>query len=218
MHFTNRTKISCFVLLFGLVTVPAQSQVEKNPPTAQPAVEQTGCLSKSGDAFTLLSHETGVSFRLTEGANLEQHVGHTVTVSGTLVEGAVHPETLRVRSIKHIAASCPEPSKTSAGADAVAAKSQGLTADDQGLSEGDDEITRKIRKAVVADETLSTYAHNIKIITRSGMVTLRGPVRSEDEKRSIETKAKTVAGEAQVENDLTVTKDHENPNSKKGEQ
>jgi osmotically-inducible protein OsmY len=43
-------------------------------------------------------------------------------------------------------------------------------------------------------------------------------VRSEDEKRSIETKAKTVAGEAQVENDLTVTKDHENPNSKKGEQ
>jgi osmotically-inducible protein OsmY len=46
------------------------------------------------------------------------------------------------------------------------------------------------------------------------MVTLRGPVRSEVEKRSIETKAKTVAGEAQVRNDLTVTKDHENPNSK----
>jgi osmotically-inducible protein OsmY len=67
---------------------------------------------------------------------------------------------------------------------------------------------------VVADETLSTYAHNIKIITRSGMVTLRGPVRSEVEKRSIETKAKTVAGEAQVRNDLTVTKDHENPNFK----
>jgi osmotically-inducible protein OsmY len=98
-----------------------------------------------------------------------------------------------------------EPSKTSAGADA--AKSQNATADDQGMTEKDQEITRKIRKAVVDDETLSTSAHNVKIITQSGMVTLRGPVRSEAEKRSIETKAKTVAGDARVNNELTVTQE-----------
>lgn len=214
MRLSNKTKISCLALIFGLVTVPAQSQSEKKPPTAQQAFEQTGCLSKSGDTFTLLNRETGASFGLTGGADLEQHVGHTVTVSGTRIKNPDHAETLRVQSIKHVAASCAEPSRTSAGA---AAKSQGPTADDQGMTAKDQEITRKIRAAVVDDKTLSTYAHNVKIITQSGMVTLRGSVANEAEKRSIETKAKTVAGDARVKNDLTVTQDRENPSSKKGE-
>jgi osmotically-inducible protein OsmY len=50
------------------------------------------------------------------------------------------------------------------------------------------------------------------------MVTLRGNVRNEAEKRSIEAKAKTVTGDAQVTNDLTVMQDRENPGSTKGEQ
>jgi osmotically-inducible protein OsmY len=53
-------------------------------------------------------------------------------------------------------------------------------------------ITQKIRKAIHEDSTLSTYAHNIKIITPDGKVTLRGPVWSEDDKSNIEAKA--VAG------------------------
>ena len=55
-------------------------------------------------------------------------------------------------------------------------------------------VTQKIRKAIQEDSTLSTYAHNIKIITQDGKVTLRGPVWSEDDKSNIEAKAVAVAG------------------------
>ena len=52
-------------------------------------------------------------------------------------------------------------------------------ADQQGQTAADTALTRKIRKAIVENKSLSTYAHNIKIISRDGMVTLKGPVRSE---------------------------------------
>jgi osmotically-inducible protein OsmY len=54
------------------------------------------------------------------------------------------------------------------------------------------------------DKSISTYAHNIKIVTRDGKVTLKGPVRTEEEKASIETKAAAVAGADNVTNGLTV--------------
>jgi len=78
------------------------------------------------------------------------------------------------------------------------------TADQQKMNPADRETTRKIRSAVTKDKSLSTYAHNIKIITRDGKVTLVGPVRSEDEKASIEAKAATVAGADNVTNKLTI--------------
>jgi hyperosmotically inducible protein len=53
------------------------------------------------------------------------------------------------------------------------------TADQQKINPSDRAITQKIRKAVHDDTSLSTYAHNIKIIAQDGKVTLRGPVRSE---------------------------------------
>ena len=52
--------------------------------------------------------------------------------------------------------------------------------------------------------SLSNYAHNIKIITQGGKVTLRGPVRSEDEKNSLEAKAVAVAGQENVTNQLEI--------------
>jgi osmotically-inducible protein OsmY len=65
--------------------------------------------------------------------------------------------------------------------------------------------TKKIRQAIVADHSLSTYAHNIKIIAQNGEVTLKGPVHSEDEKSSIAAKAADVVGsQDKVHNDLTV--------------
>jgi len=79
-----------------------------------------------------------------------------------------------------------------------------LTADQQKESQSDREITRRIRRSLVKDESLSTYAHNVKIITRDGQVTLKGPVRSDDEKRAIETKATEVAGENKVTNELEI--------------
>ena len=63
---------------------------------------------------------------------------------------------------------------------------------------------QRIRKSLMADKDLSTYAHNIKVITQNGQVTLRGPVRSEDEKHAVEQKAAGVAGEGKVTSELTV--------------
>lgn len=69
------------------------------------------------------------------------------------------------------------------------------TADQQKANPSDRDITRNIRAAIHKDKSLSTYAHNIKIITQNGKVTLKGPVRSEDEKANIGTKATAVAGD-----------------------
>ena len=79
------------------------------------------------------------------------------------------------------------------------------TADQQKINPADRAITQKIRKAVHGDTSLSTYAHNIKIITQDGKVTLRGPVRSENEKNNLQAKAVTVAGQENVTNQLEIT-------------
>ena len=78
------------------------------------------------------------------------------------------------------------------------------TADQQKMNASDRTITQEIRKAVHEDASLSTYAHNIKIISQDGKVTLRGPVRSDDEKSNIEAKAVTVAGKDNVTDELTI--------------
>jgi hyperosmotically inducible periplasmic protein len=78
------------------------------------------------------------------------------------------------------------------------------TADQQKINPADRELTKKIRAALHDDQSLSTYAHNIKIISQDGKVTLRGPVRSEEEKAAVEAKAVSVAGEGNVINHLQV--------------
>lgn len=78
------------------------------------------------------------------------------------------------------------------------------TADQQKMNPADRAITKKIRMAIHDDNSLSTYAHNVKIITQNGKVTLKGPVRSEDEKSSIAAKATTIAGDGNVDNQLDV--------------
>jgi osmotically-inducible protein OsmY len=86
------------------------------------------------------------------------------------------------------------------------ADTPGATATAQSESEADIQVTAAVRKAVVDDKALSTNAHNVKITTSSGVVTLRGPVKSEQEKSSIESKAKAVAGVSRVDNLLEVEK------------
>ena len=78
------------------------------------------------------------------------------------------------------------------------------TADRQKTSAEDQELTRKIRAAVTADKSLSTYAHNVKIITREGIVTLKGPVRSSEEKNAVLSKAREIAGEGNVTDKMDV--------------
>ena|SRR5947209_19835420 len=78
------------------------------------------------------------------------------------------------------------------------------TADQQKENRSDRDITQQIRRAIVQDKDLSTYAHNVKIITQDGMVTLKGPVRSEEEKKAIESKAAEVAGGDKITSQLEV--------------
>ena len=78
------------------------------------------------------------------------------------------------------------------------------TADQQKDNRSDRDITKQIRQYIVKDKSLSTYAHNIKVITQNGQVTLKGPVQSEDEKKAIEAKAAEVAGEGKVSSELNV--------------
>lgn len=75
------------------------------------------------------------------------------------------------------------------------------TADQQKNNSADRHLTQQIRKAVVADKSLSTEAHNVKIITQNGMVTLRGQVKSDEEKKAIEQHAVDAAGSASKVND-----------------
>jgi osmotically-inducible protein OsmY len=78
------------------------------------------------------------------------------------------------------------------------------TADDQPQNKQDLELASNIRKAVVSDSSLSVNARNVKIIASNGVVTLRGPVKSQEEKAAIEAKAKSLAGVTSVNNLIEV--------------
>jgi hyperosmotically inducible protein len=83
-------------------------------------------------------------------------------------------------------------------------KNQSTTADKQPNAQNDRTITAQVRKAIIADKDLSTYGHNVKIITVNGAVTLKGPVKSDDEKQKIASDAGSVIGADKITNQLTV--------------
>lgn len=79
------------------------------------------------------------------------------------------------------------------------------TADQQKMNSSDQKLTASIRKSILDDKSLSTYAHNVKIISQNGTVTLKGPVRSEEERKAIVSKATEVAGSAgRINDELSV--------------
>jgi hyperosmotically inducible periplasmic protein len=82
--------------------------------------------------------------------------------------------------------------------------SQSPNADNAKNNLSDREVMKQIRREVVQDKSLSTYAHNVKIVSKNGKVTLRGPVQSDQEKETIEQCAKKYAGDQNVTNELTV--------------
>jgi hyperosmotically inducible protein len=86
-------------------------------------------------------------------------------------------------------------------------KDAAVTSGDQSNTQSDLNITQEIRKAVMADKELSTNAQNVKIITANGVVTLRGPVKSAEEKANIGAKAKHAAGVTRVDNQLEIASD-----------
>jgi hyperosmotically inducible protein len=83
-------------------------------------------------------------------------------------------------------------------------KAASPTADQQKENATDRNLTKQIRQAISKDKSLSTYAHNIKIVSQGGQVTLKGPVRSDEEKQAIESKAQEIAGAGNVTSQIEV--------------
>ena len=81
------------------------------------------------------------------------------------------------------------------------------TADQAKNNTSDRDTMQKIRKSIMDDKSLSTYAHNVKVIAQGGKVTLKGPVHTEEEKKTIEGHATKIAGDGNVTNELTVKGD-----------
>ena len=80
-----------------------------------------------------------------------------------------------------------------------------VTADSQKMNAADRDTTAKIRREIMADKALSTYAHNVKIICQDGVVTLKGPVRSDDEVKAVVSHATDVTGTSyKIVNELAV--------------
>jgi osmotically-inducible protein OsmY len=84
------------------------------------------------------------------------------------------------------------------------ASKDATTADQQKMNPSDRAISQKIRAEIMKDKSLSTYAHYVKIITQDGKVTLKGPVRTQDEKAAIEGKAMAIAGDGNVTNQIEI--------------
>ena len=78
------------------------------------------------------------------------------------------------------------------------------TSGDQSNSSADLKITQAIRQALIKDDQISTTAKNIKVITANGQVTLRGPVKTVQEKAKVDQIARSAAGGAQIDNQLDV--------------
>jgi hyperosmotically inducible periplasmic protein len=129
-----------------------------------------------------------------KGACMHQYLGRRIVVAITLASALLIP------AFSAGAQTPADNTKVNKGDRAKGA----VTADQQKENSTDREITQKIRRALMEDKALSTYAHNVKIITQDGQVTLKGPVRTADEKKLVEAKAIEVAGEGHVTNQISV--------------
>jgi hyperosmotically inducible protein len=118
-----------------------------------------------------------------------------------ILAGGMFLSAATVLPVQAFQSTAPAPDNTKMNKDAGPTADQGKN----GLS--DRELMRQIRQEVMKDKSLSTYGHNVKIISQHGKVTLRGPVHSDDEKKTIEQYAQKVAGDSNVTDELTVKND-----------
>ncbi|MBC7658909.1 MAG: BON domain-containing protein [Chitinophagaceae bacterium] len=98
----------------------------------------------------------------------------------------------------------PDPSADNSSRNSVHNGKNAVTADQASNDKSDVEITRQIRQSIVKDKSLSTNAHNVKIVTVKGRVVLKGPVGTNDEKAKIEDTAASVAGKDKVVSEIEV--------------
>lgn len=116
-----------------------------------------------------------------------QHIFRTIALSGACLAGTAG-------FLAQAQAPAPQPDNTTVNQ--RDRNPDQVTADQQKENRADRKLTKHIRESIMADKSLSTYAHNVKIISQNGNVTLKGPVKSEDEKNSIIAKAVAVVGSA----------------------
>jgi hyperosmotically inducible periplasmic protein len=141
----------------------------------------------------------GSSIHVQEGEKLMQKKGRTKVIRGLFTMLAAFVLCIGVAGAQESTSgqnAAPDNTKTNRD------RSQG--ADQQHELASDRVMTQQIRKSIMADKTLSSYAHNVKIITQNGHVTLAGPVRSEEEKNMVAAKAAELAGATNVTNQLQV--------------
>jgi osmotically-inducible protein OsmY len=76
----------------------------------------------------------------------------------------------------------------------------------QATPASDTQTAAKVRQAIEQDQTAGSAAHNVRVTAKNGMVTLRGKVTSEQEKDAVVSDAKKIAGDANVKDEITVSK------------
>ena len=119
-------------------------------------------------------------------------------LAGLLTVAAVHAQTVDSATQQEAA--------DNTKANAADRNKDAKTPLDQSNDQDAIEVTAGIRRAVVEDSSLSTSAHNIKIVTNGNVVTLRGPVESADEKKRVESLAVKAATGKQVRNELSISR------------
>jgi hypothetical protein len=146
-----------------------------------------------------------------EIANLQGGLGRGPPFVTTFRRKAMNKPTVAVLLLSSVLAAphavaqtTPTVAPDNAKSNKVDASNATATADAQTNHAMDLDLTKRIRQSVMSDKSLSTYAHNIKIVTVNGSVTLNGVVRSEDEKGAVEMKAETIAGKNKVTSDLKI--------------
>lgn len=139
--------------------------------------------------------------KLASGKQIFEYSIRTVTLAALLVGGGILASAQQT-------ADQPMPQNDNTRMNQRDRNGNEPTADQQKMNPSDRDITQQIRKSIISDKSISTYGHNVKVITQNGMVTLKGPVRSEEEKKSIEDKAAQVAGADKVTNEIDVQPKH----------
>ena len=92
------------------------------------------------------------------------------------------------------------------------------TSDKESNAASDRALSQQVRKAIMQDKSMSTYAHNVKVVTQNGQVTLSGPVRTDDEKQTIVQKAAAVAGQDHVVDQISAAPKQQLNSENRGEE
>jgi len=113
-------------------------------------------------------------------------------------------DSSRVYSSQDNSANAPSKDADNTGLNTRDRSGATVTPGDQSNNDADLETTKNIRRALSSNDELSTDAKNIKIVTANGKVTLRGPVKSEQEKQAVRAAVQSAAGNATVDDQLEV--------------